>query len=111
MSQSSAQLPQHFEPDEKIYFDPMEYPIHPEWMDASDVTAWIEDCRRVTGPNESPSTTKGNNEASSVGWNSWQGNLFKERARLDQPVLSYGLLKPGMEELSGLMTSAMQGLL
>lgn len=65
-------VPQHFEPDEKVYFDPMENPVHPEWMDAiAGVTAWIENCRRSDCPNEFLSTIDANTEASSLGWNSW----------------------------------------
>lgn len=64
-------IPQHYYPDEKIYFNPMEHPVHPQWMDAMEVTTWIEDSRRSNCCNEFLETTNVNEEASSIGWSTW----------------------------------------
>lgn len=65
-------IPQYYGPGEKIFFNPIEHPIHPTWMDAIEgVAEWIEDCRRSNCPNEFLSTASANKRASSMGWNSW----------------------------------------
>ena len=62
---------QYYDPEEPIYFDPMEHPVHPEWIGAVQGAAWIDEYRTLNCGNMFQETLGANKEASSIGWNSW----------------------------------------